>query len=75
MLIPEDGKKREDYRRPGEWSYGESFGFAKEEIEYAKATRDKVYECYRASNQAGKERVKAFAEDCIAYFNELAGKE
>ena len=73
VLIPEEGKKREDYRRPGEWSYGEAFGFTKGELEYAKATRDKVYECYRASNEVGKERVKAFAEDCIVYFNGLAG--
>ena len=74
VLIPEEGKKREDYRKPEEWSYGEAFGFTKEELEYAKATRDKVYECYRTSNEAGKERVKAFAEDCLAYFTELADK-
>ena len=68
ILIPEEGKKRGDYRKPGEIDYGEAFGYNVSEIEYARSTMNKVYESFLRFNTEGKENVQQFANDCICFF-------
>ncbi len=75
ILIPEEGKTREDYRKPGDSDYGEAFGFSESEIEYAKSTMNKVYDYYLSINTTGKEKVQFFADDCIQYFESKRAQE
>lgn len=67
VVIPEEGKCREDYR-PNEISYGVAFGFDDKEIDYAISTRNKLSELYSRKNEESKQNVVNFVEQCRCYF-------
>ena len=69
VLVPEKGKQRKDYRKPGELGYGEAFGFSESEIEFARVTMPQLHDRFLMLNSLGKDRVLSFAEDCIQYFD------
>lgn len=68
VIIPEAGKNRFDYRTVEDSSIGLAFGFGKEELEYARATRSLLKERYVRTNREGKETAQRFAELCTEYF-------
>ena len=70
VVVPEGGKKREDYRPNGEIDYGVAFGLS-EEIKFAISTRDKLIEHYKALNPDGKKQAQCFIDECEKYFNKI----
>ena len=69
IVIPEEGKTREDYRKDGDNSFGEAFGFSEQEIEYAIKTAPLVYNQFEKLNNKSKNEVKKFIIECENYFN------
>lgn len=70
VVMPEEGKGREDYRQ-NETSYGEAFGFSEEEIQYSISTRGKLREMYEQKNKDNIIEVENFVNECEKHF----GKE
>ncbi len=72
IVVPEKGKKREDYRNVNvggvDKGYGEAFGFDESEINYSKETGHLVSEIYKNSNLQSKQNVKNFIAECSDYF-------
>ena len=69
IIVPEQGKTREDYLSNGEVGYGCAYGFDDYEIEFARKTRSKVKEYYSKRNVQSKESVNQFIMECGKYFN------
>ncbi len=67
VVIPEEGKKPDDYRKEGTL-YGIAYGFSEEEIAYAKETQHMVKKQYIKINQKCAEDVKKFADICRKRF-------
>ena len=68
VVVPEEGKTREDYRPNGEIDYGVAFGFSEEEIQFAISTRGKLIEYYKFRNQEGLQQARYFVDECEKYF-------
>lgn len=68
VVIPEPGKKREDYRLGDDNGYGEAFGFNEQEINYAKKTATKLLKLYREKNNESRKEVIYFIKECEKYF-------
>ncbi len=68
VVVPEPGKKREDYKGKGEKGYGVAWGFEQEEVNFALNTRDMVLDDYIRTNNQAKENVKQFISTCENYF-------
>lgn len=74
VVVPEEGKTREDYRSNGDISYGVAFGFSEEEVQYAISTRDRLIEYYKSINEEGKKQARYFVVECEKYFNKKLNK-
>lgn len=68
IVIPEDGKCRNDYLSKGEKGYGCAYGFSEEEIEFAVNTRKDVIEYYKLVNESSIESTNQFINLCENYF-------
>lgn len=71
VVVPEEGKTREDYRSNEDISYGVAFGFS-EEVQYAISTRDKLIEYYKSINEEGKKQTQYFINECDKYYKRMA---
>ena len=71
VVVPEPGKKREDYRLENDNSYGEAFGFDADEINYAKETAPKLLKMYQMNNEKNNEQIVNFIWECEHYFNRI----
>lgn len=71
IVVPEPGKKREDYRLESDNSYGEAFGFDIDEINYAKETAPKLLKMYQMNNEKNNEQIVNFIWECEHYFNRI----
>lgn len=70
VVVPEEGKHREDYRKNEDVSYGVAFGFLDEEIQHAMDTRAKLKEYYNNINSKSKKTAEQFILECENYFTE-----
>lgn len=68
IVIPEEGKTRNDYYTAGDVSYGIAFGFEESEIEYAVQTRSELLRKCQEINIDSLEEVKKFIELCNDIF-------
>lgn len=73
VVIPEEGKSWRDYRLSDEERYGQAFGFAEEELNWAQKTRDKIKGRYVRMNKEGIFAAQNFVKLCRDYFY-LVGK-
>lgn len=69
IVVPEEGKCKEDYRSNYDNDYGEAFGFSKEEINYAKKTAPYIIENYKSINEKSIENVRNFIYYVNKYFH------
>ncbi len=71
IIVPEEGKKREDYLGKNEEAkgYGKAYGDTPSEIEYALKTQHKVKEYLLEMEKEDYENVKEFVKTCLDYFN------
>ena len=69
IVVPEEGKCKEDYRSNYDNDYGEAFGFSKEEINYAKKTAPYIIESYKSINEKSIENVRNFIYYVNKYFH------
>lgn len=69
IVVPEEGKTRNDYLANGEERFGVAFGESKEEIDYALSTQAQAIEKYKMLNKQGLIKTKEFAKLCEKYFN------
>lgn len=67
IVVPEKDKGRKDYRQ-NESSFGEAFGFDKDEIEYSLSTAPLLKDFFHKSNEKSKEQVINFIRECKDYF-------
>lgn len=70
IVVPEEGKSREDYRSNGDNDYGEAFGFSKEEISYAQKTAPYIIERYKSIIEKSRKNALNFINDVNKYFHE-----
>ncbi|MBP5469175.1 MAG: hypothetical protein J6Z11_08025 [Candidatus Riflebacteria bacterium] len=70
IIVPEEGKKREDYISKYEINsgYGLAYGDTPSEIEYALKTQHKVKEYILQTEKEDYENVKNFANMCLNFF-------
>lgn len=68
VVVPEEGKKREDYLSKGEFGYGRAYGSTPSEIEYAIKTQRKLKEGLMQLEEENLEKVKKFVDICLNYF-------
>lgn len=68
VVIPEEGKSWRDYRQSDEERYGQAFGFAEEELDWARKTMGKVKARYERLNKEGTLASQNFAGLCRDYF-------
>lgn len=68
IVVPEDTKKREDYRSSQESGIGEAFGFSDEEISFAINTSSEIINLYKKLNKSGEKDVDGFIKICEEYF-------
>ena len=71
VIVPEEGKQRNDYRTANEDSSGIAFGFSPEEINFAETTRDKIKTKFEEINKQSKEDVERFIRECRIYFGDV----
>lgn len=75
IVVPENGKTRDDYRTNNgsvfDTGYGEAFGFSEDEIEYAKNTRDKLIAAMSNTEQESINSTRNFVEECEKYFDRV----
>lgn len=75
IVMPEEGKARDDYRKNTgsvfDTGYGEAFGFAEDEIEYAKSSYSKLVEEIKKTEQNSIDNTKHFVEECEKYFDRM----
>lgn len=67
VVVPEKGKERKDYRQ-NENSFGEAFGFDKDEIEYSLSTAPFLKGFYHKNNKRSKDQIDNFIRECEDYF-------
>ena len=67
VVVPEKGKERKDYRH-NENSFGEAFGFDKDEIEYSLSTAPFLKGFYHKNNKRSKDQIDNFIRECEDYF-------
>ena len=70
VVIPEPGKKREDYLSEGEKGWGIAYGTAPEEIEFARSTCKDLLADIESYKVRNKENVHKFLDYCQEYFKE-----
>lgn len=68
VIVPEEGKRKSDYRSVNEVGYGVAWGFSENEKDFAKATRCKVLELYKLTNDKGINSAGDFIKKCSSYF-------
>lgn len=68
VVIPEEGKRKEDYLTNSEKKYGVAWGFSEAEIQYALETQHLVEKVYLDFNRSGKDSARNFVEICENYF-------
>ncbi len=69
IIVPEKSRSLDSYRKPGLEHYGVAIGDSKDEIEYARSTRDKLAEVYSTVNARAAEGADRFVRYCKEYFN------
>ena len=69
IVMPEEGKRREDYCSNGEKRYGIAFGNSREEIDWAVNTRGKLIESFKKNINDDYNQVNNFISLCFKYFN------
>ena len=68
IIVPEEGKKREDYLSKGEFGYGRAYGDTPSEIEYAIKTQEKLKKNLIQKEKEDFDNVKKFVDICLNYF-------
>lgn len=68
ICIPEKGKTRSDYLSDTEKQYGISYGYNKEELEYAEETRFLIKEYLSTFNSKNEENIIKFIDYCKKHF-------
>ena len=68
IVIPEEGKNKEDYIKYDDKSYGVAWGFTDEEISYAKSTQKKLLNFYQNINKESVNSVREFIKISDEYF-------
>ena len=68
IVIPEEGKNKEDYIKDDDKSYGVAWGLTDEEISYAKRTRKELLNFYRNINEQSFDAVRGFIKISDEYF-------
>ncbi len=64
IVVPEKGKKRDDYIGPEDKIYGVAYGFEESELEYAKTTMNKLNEEIEGFKEINKAAVESFIKEC-----------
>ncbi len=75
IVIPEPGKKREDYLREGEPGWGIAYGISPEELEFARSTYKNLEARIEGFDAHNKENVQKFITYCQEYFQNRMGSE
>ncbi|WP_037363550.1 hypothetical protein [Selenomonas ruminantium] len=68
IVIPEPGKKREDYLSEGEKGWGVAYGTTPDELEFARNTYKKLEERIKGFNVHNQNNVQKFLNYCREYF-------
>lgn len=68
IVIPEEGKTREDYLDSNEKGWGIAYGESTEQIEFAIATRHKCIDRFKHLQEDNSKNVDEFIQMCEDYF-------
>lgn len=68
VVVPEPGKKRQDYLSNNEAGYGRAYGFSEEEIDFAQQTASKIRSMMEEINKESKESAGVFVNICQKHF-------
>ena len=68
IVVPEPGKKRSDYIKEGDISWGIAYGDSPEELAYAKETLPKLRESFLQNQQENHKQAARFISICNEYF-------
>lgn len=71
IVVPEEGKKRNDYRNDEDCTYGEAFGFSEEEIEHSKKTANLLKGFFENKNKESLISAQKFVNECESLFLQL----
>ena len=69
VIVPEEGKKKEDYVGSDDSDAGVAYGFSDEEINRARQTCQQLRQEFIAWNENSKKSAKDFAMLCESFFN------
>lgn len=69
IVVPEEGKSRNDYLSASEKCYGVAYGYSKEEIKFSLETQEKALQFYKDLNEKSMNQIKSFVKKCEEYFN------
>lgn len=70
IVVPEEGKTRNNYLKGDDVDYGVAYGYLENEIKYARETAHLIRKRYEQNNKQGIESVKNFVKMCEDFFYE-----
>lgn len=70
IVVPEPGKKREDYTGGEVKGWGIAYGTSPEELEFARSTHKELLEWIESFDNRNQENVQKFLAYCREYFQE-----
>lgn len=75
IVVPEPGKKREDYLCEDEKGWGIAYGTSQEELDFAQSTINELEQYIESFNIHNRENVQKFLAYCQEHFQERMGTD